>query len=180
MAGRQRLWRRALARLGTRRGPEFVEGRLPGMILAQGPDVWPPPVQEPPQSGLHSGPTEEPWFRTRIRSRSCRRPIRSSAGAIARGPGVGNGRTAVAAADPELLPARIGGCTSVCRGIGVAGGPGVWQWPGCHRAARAWSHGALAALAVFPAAADAVEWTRGSYTLLERGGRVEVPRAQAR
>jgi hypothetical protein len=26
-----------------------------------------------------------------------------------------------------------------------------------------------------PAAADAVEWTRGSYTLLERGGRVESP-----
>ena len=26
-----------------------------------------------------------------------------------------------------------------------------------------------------PAAADAVEWTRGSYTLLERGGRVDSP-----
>jgi hypothetical protein len=26
-----------------------------------------------------------------------------------------------------------------------------------------------------PAATDAVEWTRGSYTLLERGGRVDSP-----
>src|SRR5580658_3384938 len=53
---RSRGWGRAEA-------PEFVEGRLPGMILAQSPDVWPPPVQEPPtERPPVQEPPEEPWL----------------------------------------------------------------------------------------------------------------------
>ncbi len=69
---RSRGWGRAEA-------PEFVEGRLPGMILAQGPDVFPPPVQEPPH-GSASGSANHRRSRNcpiPIRTRNCRRPIRS-------------------------------------------------------------------------------------------------------
>jgi CRISPR type III-A-associated RAMP protein Csm4 len=120
---RSRGWGRAEA-------PEFVEGRLPGMILAQGPDVWPPPVQEPP---TEQPPVREPPVEPQLPD-----------------PGP----------DPELPP------------------PDPEPLPAAPASAAA-DRPSLTAhwlLSLFsPAAADAVEWGRGSYTLLERGGRVESP-----
>jgi CRISPR/Cas system CSM-associated protein Csm4 (group 5 of RAMP superfamily) len=112
---RSRGWGRAEA-------PEFVEGSLPGMILAQGPDVFPPPVQEPPGE---RPPVQEPPVEPQLPN-----------------PGP---EPQLPPQDPEPLPAA----------------PGLT------------AHWLLSLFS--PAAADAVEWTRGSYKLLERGGRVESP-----
>ncbi len=111
---RSRGWGRAEA-------PEFTEGRLPGMILGQGPDVW-PPIKEPPvePSPVHE-PPEEPELPDTDPEPELPPP------------------------DPEPLPA----------------------------APALTAHWLLSLFS--PAAADAVEWTRGSYTLLERGGRVDSP-----
>ena len=112
---RSRGWGRAEA-------PEFVEGSLPGMILAQGPDVFPPPVQEPPGE---RPPVQEPPAEPQLPEPDPEPQLPPQ--------------------DPEPLPAA----------------PGLT------------AHWLLSLFS--PAAADAVEWARGSYTLLERGGRVESP-----
>ena len=120
---RSRGWGRAEA-------PDFVEGQLPGMILAQGPDVFPPPVQEPP--------TEQPPVREPPAEPQLPEP----------GPD-----PELPPPDPEPLPAAPA--------LAAAEPPALT------------AHWLLSLFS--PAAADAVEWGRGSYTLLERGGRVESP-----
>jgi CRISPR type III-A-associated RAMP protein Csm4 len=112
---RSRGWGRAEA-------PEFVEGTLPGMILTQGPDVYPAPVQEPPQE---RPPVQEPPVEPQLPEPDPEPQLPPP--------------------DPEPLPAA----------------PGLT------------AHWLLSLFS--PAAADGVEWTRGCYTLLERGGRVESP-----
>jgi CRISPR type III-A-associated RAMP protein Csm4 len=107
---------------GRSEAPEFVEGSLPGMILAQGPDVLPPPLQEPPEE---RPPVQEPPVEPQLPEPDPEPQLPPQ--------------------DPEPLPAA----------------PGLT------------AHWLLSLFS--PAAADAVEWTRGSYTLLERGGRVESP-----
>jgi CRISPR type III-A-associated RAMP protein Csm4 len=121
---RSRGWGRAEA-------PEFVEGTLPGMILAQGPDVFPPPLQEPP---AERPPVQEPPVEPQLPEPDPEPQLPPQ--------------------DPEPLPAA----PALTAEAPAAGLTAHWL------------------LSLFsPAAADAVEWTRGSYTLLERGGRVESP-----
>jgi CRISPR type III-A-associated RAMP protein Csm4 len=122
---RSRGWGRAEA-------PEFVEGRLPGMILAQGPDVWPPPVQEPP---TERPPVQEPPEEPQLPDPDPEPQLPPP--------------------DPEPLPAAPALAAAVSTAPSLT------------------AHWLLSLFS--PAAADAVEWSRGSYTLLERGGRVESP-----
>jgi CRISPR type III-A-associated RAMP protein Csm4 len=135
---RSRGWGRAEA-------PEFVEGTLPGMILAQGPDVFPPPVQEPPGE---RPPVQEPPVEPQLPDPDPEPQLPPQ--------------------DPDPLPAA----PALAAEAPAAGLTAHWL------AAEAPAAGLTAhwLLSLFsPAAADAVEWTRGSYTLLERGGRVESP-----
>jgi CRISPR type III-A-associated RAMP protein Csm4 len=121
---RSRGWGRAEA-------PEFVEGLLPGMILAQGPDVIPLPVQEPP---AEQPPVREPPEEPQLPD-----------------PGPD---PQLPPPDPEPLPAAP--ATAATAEPAPSGLTAHWL------------------LSLFsPAANDAVEWSSGSYTLLERGGRVE-------
>jgi CRISPR type III-A-associated RAMP protein Csm4 len=122
---RSRGWGRAEA-------PEFVEGRLPELILAQGPDVFPVPVQEPPQEAppVHE-PPEQPQLPDTDPDPQLPPPD----------------------PEPEPLPAAPATTERAAPGLTA-------HW----------------LLSLFsPASGDAVEWTRGSYTFLERGGRVDSP-----
>jgi CRISPR type III-A-associated RAMP protein Csm4 len=176
---RSRGWGRAEA-------PEFVEGRLPGMILAQGPDVWPPPVQEPP---TERPPIQEPPEEPQLpdpdpepqlppddpdpRPDPFPEPLPAAPALAAADSQLAPGDTeplrvpsASAAVEPPLppgdpdpQPASLPAAPALAAAISTA--PGLT------------AHWLLSLFS--PAAADAVEWSRGSYTLLERGGRVESP-----
>jgi CRISPR type III-A-associated RAMP protein Csm4 len=111
---------------GHAEAPEFVEGRLPGLILA---DVVIPPLQEPP--------TEVP-------------PVREPPADPELPP-----------PDPEPQPEPLPPEPSPFPPEPLPAAPGLT------------AHWLLSLFS--PAAGDAVEWTRGSYTLLERGGRVDSP-----
>jgi CRISPR type III-A-associated RAMP protein Csm4 len=130
---RSRGWGRAEA-------PEFTEGQLPEMILAQGPDVW-PPIQEPPHE---RPPVMEP-------------PAEPDLPPTAPDPELPPAEPdpELPPFDPEPLPAAPALAAAESRTPGLT------------------AHWLLSLFS--PAASDAVEWTRGSYTLLERGGRVDSP-----
>jgi hypothetical protein len=186
---RSRGWGRAEA-------PEFVEGRLPGMILAQGPDVWPPPVQEPP---MERPPVQEPPEEPQLPDPDPEPqlpppdpdPLPAAPALAAAGSQLAPGDTeplaASAAAEPQLPPGEPDPLLEPLSAH-PASAAAESQLPPPDteplRAAPA-STAAIATapgltahwlLSLFsPAAADAVEWSRGSYTLLERGGRVESP-----
>jgi len=148
---RSRGWGRAEA-------PEFVEGRLPGMILAQSPDVWPPPVQEPP---TERPPVQEPPEEPQLPDPDPEPQLPPDdpdpfSDPLPAAP-------ALAAAEPQLPPDPAP--------LLVAAAPAP---PAAISTAPALTAHWLLSL-FSPAAADAVEWGRGSYTLLERGGRVDSP-----
>ncbi|MGA3237274.1 MAG: hypothetical protein ABSG03_13290 [Bryobacteraceae bacterium] len=163
---RSRGWGRAAA-------PEFVEGRLPGMILAQSPDVW-PPVQEPPtEQPPVQEPPEEPWLPDPDPDPelppddpdpfSDPLPAAPALAAVEAPPDAEPLLVAPAPAaaepqsprDPQPLPAAPAPAAAQPNAPGLT------------------AHWLLSLFS--PAAADAVEWSRGSYTLLERGGHVESP-----
>jgi CRISPR type III-A-associated RAMP protein Csm4 len=165
---RSRGWGRAEA-------PEFVEGRLPGMIMAQGPDVWPPPVQEPP---MERPPIQEPPEEPQLPDPDPEPqlpppdpdPLPAAPALAVAGSQLAPGDTEPLAAsaaaepplppgDPDHLPEPLPAAPALAAAISTA--PGLT------------AHWLLSLFS--PAAADAVEWSRGSYTLLERGGRVESP-----
>jgi hypothetical protein len=140
---RSRGWGRAEA-------PEFVEGMLPELILAQdlttqdlttpdltaqGPDVF-PPLQEPPQE---PPPVVEPPEVPQLPDTDPEPQLPPP--------------------DPEPLPAAP--ATAAATATTETAAPALT------------AHWLLSLFS--PAAGDAVEWTRGSYTLLERGGRVDSP-----
>jgi CRISPR type III-A-associated RAMP protein Csm4 len=168
---RSRGWGRAEA-------PEFVEGRLPGMILAQSPDVWPPPVQEPPtERPPVQEPPEEPWLPDPDPEPQLppddpdpfSDPL-PAAPALAATP-------ALAAAEPQL-PADPAPLAVAAVSVDAPALPTAQALRAAPAAAEPHAPGLTAhwLLSLFsPAAADAVEWSRGSYTLLERGGRVDSP-----
>jgi len=148
---RSRGWGRAEA-------PEFVEGRLPGMILAQSPDVWPPPVQEPP---TERPPVQEPPEEPRLPDPDPEPQLPPDdpdpfSDPLPAAP-------ALAAAEPQLPPdpAPLLVAAAPAPAAAISTAPALT------------AHWLLSLFS--PAAADAVEWGRGSYTLLERGGRVDSP-----
>jgi CRISPR type III-A-associated RAMP protein Csm4 len=156
---RSRGWGRAEA-------PEFVEGRLPGMILAQGPDVWlpmqeppaeRPPVQEPPEEPQLPDPDPEPLLPPDDPD-PFSDPLPAAPALAAVEPQLPPG-------DPTPLPEPLAAAPAL-----AAASSSTAAQPSAPGLTAHWL------LSLFsPAAADAVEWTRGSYTLLERGGRVESP-----
>jgi len=126
---RSRGWGRAEA-------PEFMEGQLPELILAQGAEVIPEPVQEvPPPAPTALELAEQPWLPDPHLELDLQLPP----------------------AEPEPLPEPLPEPVMALE-------PRI---PGLT------AHWLLSLFS--PAAGDAVEWTRGSYTLLERGGRVDSP-----
>ena len=159
---RSRGWGRADA-------PEFVEGSLPEMILGvgsqgsgvgeQGPDVT-PPLQEPPREEppFIEPPSENPDVNPPEPSPDPELPPLDPDPALAssavEAPAIPEVNSLAQSAsptpepqpltpDPQPLPPEPG-----LRG----------QW----------------LLSLFsPSAADAVEWSRGNYSLIERGGRIE-------
>jgi len=168
---RSRGWGRAAA-------PEFVEGRLPGMILAQGPDVWPPPVQEPPtERPPIQEPTEEPWLPDPDPEPQLPPPDPDPLPEpLPAAPASATAEPQLPPADPELLPAPASADAPAFAAESAS--PAAQALAMAPAAAEPPAPGLTAhwLLSLFsPAAADAVEWTRGSYTLLERGGRVESP-----
>jgi CRISPR type III-A-associated RAMP protein Csm4 len=142
---RSRGWGRAAA-------PEFVEGRLPGMILAQGPDVWPPPIQEPPSE---RPPIQEPPEEPQLPDPDPEPQLPPD--------------------DPDPFPDPLPAAPALSSAPALPAAPALAAAPATAEphAPGLTAHWLLSLFS--PAASDAVEWTRGSYTLLERGGRVESP-----
>jgi CRISPR type III-A-associated RAMP protein Csm4 len=144
---------------GRSEAPEFEEGSLPEMILgvaiknAGGPDVLPPleeppveepPVVEPPPDNPDVNPLEPPADPEIPPPDPEPAFADSPMGVAAPSPDVESlAQAPVSSQEPRPLPSEPG-------------------------------HRAQWLLSLFsPAAADAVEWSRGNYSLIERGGRVE-------
>jgi hypothetical protein len=166
---RSRGWGRAEA-------PEFMEGRLPGMILAQSPDVWPPvqeppterpPVQEPPEEPWLPDPDPEPQLPPDDPD-----PFSDPLPAA---PALAAAEPQSPPTDPEPLPAVPVVAPALAAAPALPTVQALTAAPAAAepRAPALTAHWLLSLFS--PAAADAVEWSRGSYTLLERGGRVESP-----
>jgi CRISPR type III-A-associated RAMP protein Csm4 len=143
---------------GRSEAPEFVEGALPEMILgtakknAAGPDVT-PPLEEPPQEEppVIEPPSENPDVIPPEPSPDPELPPPDP--------------------DPEpalaVSPAEFTAPTTDVQSLEQAtvSSPGPRSEPGLR---GQWL------LSLFsPAPADAVEWSRGNYSLIERGGRVD-------
>jgi CRISPR type III-A-associated RAMP protein Csm4 len=153
---RSRGWGRADA-------PEFVEGSLPEMILGvgsqgsgvgeQGPDVIPPlqepPVEEPP---VTEPPSENPDVNPPEPSPDPELPPADPEPALALSP------AELTAPSPDVQPLAQATVSSPDPRPLTPDPSSRGQW----------------LLSLFsPSEADAVEWSRGNYSLIERGGRVE-------
>ena len=153
---RSRGWGRADA-------PEFVEGSLPEMILGvgslgsgvgeQGPDVIPPlqepPVEEPP---VTEPPSENPDVNPPEPSPDPELPPADPEPALALSP------AELTAPSPDVQPLAQATVSSPDPRPVTPDPSSRGQW----------------LLSLFsPSEADAVEWSRGNYSLIERGGRVE-------
>ena len=122
------------------------------MILAQGPDVWPPPVQEPPtERPPIQEPPEEPWLPDP------------------------DPEPQLPPDDPDPFSDPLPAAPALSSAPALPAAPALAAAPATAEphAPGLTAHWLLSLFS--PAASDAVEWTRGSYTLLERGGRVESP-----
>ncbi len=156
---RSRGWGRADA-------PQFVEGMLPEMILgagnqtsmpkevqAQGPDVT-PPISEPPQEEPPTvePPAENPDVNPPEPTPDPELPPPDPDPALA------SARTEEITAPAEVQSPERSVAPALVPQPTVPGAHSAPQW----------------LLSLFsPASADSVEWSRGNYSLVERGGRVE-------
>ena len=150
---RSRGWGRAAA-------PEFVDGTLPELILGSvpnpepGPDVKPVPPAEEPPSGEPPAKEPEP-------------PLNEP------GPALTMATAAAAAGPTEDVPSPEPDTppvldASVVEGVAVAAVPVPERAPSTESA-----HWLLSLFS--PAPADTIDWGRGKYTVLTRGGRVDSP-----
>ncbi len=153
---RSRGWGRAQA-------PEFIEGSLPGLVMP-GSERWateevrPPesaaaepvaPVEQPPAPAVEERPTQEPLTEAAVAPES---PVEESSEETpaAEAAVLASEEPAPLVVAPEPLAAEPA----------LTGDSASPYW----------------LLSVFaPAPADAVDWERGNYALLTRGGRIESP-----
>ncbi len=166
---RSRGWGRAEA-------PEFVEGMLPQMILGQasgvrhqgsekpavaasGPDVLPvPPYEQPPEP---KPPVEEPGEPEPEPGPPAPEPEPEIARAEMRGPEEVSAHPGASAPDPaEARTAAEQPATPILNPQSPAPGAPSPHW----------------LLSLFsPAASDSIDWARGNYAVVTRGGRIESP-----
>jgi CRISPR type III-A-associated RAMP protein Csm4 len=180
---------------GRSEAPEFVEGTLPEMILgaamgaggresgvgneqAQGPDVL-PPMQEPPQEEppIIEPPAENPDVNPPEPSPDPELPPPDPEPALASSNHERPSLPQLQVASPNPQPLTFDPQIADSRPLTPDPQPADSRpltpqfsvpSPSPRNSAPQWL------LSLFsPAAADAVEWSRGNYSLIERGGRVE-------
>jgi len=166
---RSRGWGRAEA-------PEFVEGILPDMILPEAVKESPvaPPVQEPPEQ---VPPAEEPPMPVPPKEDPpenqppAEEPPAETEEEIAENRMTAEGDPQLPPPDPDPIPPP----PDEPQEPSPDRPPGQWPIPPDPVLAPVKSP-AYWLLSLFsPAAGDSVDWGRGNYTVLARGGRVESP-----